>query len=59
MTTTRPLTNTEAIQHANSILRDDADHSNTRYRTLTDRERRALEKLITIATEELFGRCKR
>jgi hypothetical protein len=49
------MTVTEAIQRTNQLLRNDADTHSTMCGILDPRTREALAKLVTIATEKIFG----
>lgn len=51
------MTLTEAIGHARTIVRENADTSNTREGTLSPREVEAIDKLITTACEALSARA--
>lgn len=50
------MTIMQAMQRVNAMLKADADRSNTTYGVLDDRTREALAKLVTIATERVFGK---
>ena len=53
------MTVSEAIQHANILLRADADASSTLEGVLSPRTREAIQKLITVATEATFSPAAR
>jgi hypothetical protein len=51
------MTTIEALQVVNTMLKTDATgHQQAGYSFLTDRQRVALAKLVTIATERAFGK---